>query len=117
MPAGAAGVAGAVPLFSAGAVVCGGVVVAGGVVVVGAGVVAFAGTTDLLPGLADTIVSAREVSMKIKAAAVVAFERIVPLPRCPKAVWLEPPPKVPDQSALFPCCSSTTRIRNRQTMT
>ena len=103
--AGAAGVASA-GLFSAGGVVAG-VVVAGTV----------AGTTDRLPGRAETIVNARDVTMNMTAAAVVAFDNRVAEPRCPNAVWLDPPPNAPDQSALLPCCSSTTRIRKRQTIT
>src|SRR5687768_2862299 len=71
-----AGAAGAASLFS--------VPVAGGVVVgvVGAaGVVAFVGTTVRPPGLLDRIVSASDVTMKMIAAAVVAFERSVAAPR------------------------------------
>ena len=52
----------------------------------GAGAGAVAGTTDRLPVLADTIVSASEVTIKITAAAVVAFESTVAEPRWPKAV-------------------------------
>ena len=75
--AGAAGVSAG--LFSAGGVAGG--VVAGGVVT---GTVA--GTTDRLPGRPETIVNARDVTMKMIAAAVVAFDRRVAWPRCPKAV-------------------------------
>jgi hypothetical protein len=100
-------------LFSAGGVA--GVVA--GVAGAGAGVVAFDGTTDLLPAWPETIVNASEVTMNMIAAAVVALESRVADPRCPNAVWLDPPPNVPDQSALLPCCSSTTRIKNRQTIT
>src|SRR5688572_6478722 len=53
--------------------------------VAGAGV-AFAGTTDRLDGLLDMIVSAREVTMKMTAAAVVAFESSVAAPRWPNVV-------------------------------
>jgi len=101
--AGAAGVASA-GLFAGG--------VAGGVVVG-----TFAGTTDRLPARPETIVNARDVTMNMIAAAVVAFDSSVACPRCPNAVWLDPPPNVPDQSALLPCCSNTTRIRNKQTIT
>ena len=52
----------------------------------GAGAGAVAGTTDRLPVLVDTIVSASEVTIKITAAAVVAFESTVAAPRWPKAV-------------------------------
>ena len=79
--------------FAAGAgvagVSAGGVVVdgAGGVVVVGAGgVVAFTGTTERPPGVLETIVNASEVTIKMIAAAVVAFERTVAVPRWPNAV-------------------------------
>jgi hypothetical protein len=111
---GAAGAASA-GLFSAGGVAGAGVAGAAGVV--GAGAVAPGGTTDRLPGLAATIVNASVFTMKMIAAASVALESTVADPRCPNAVWLEPPPNVPDQSALLPCCKSTTRIRNRQTIT
>ena len=117
---GGAGVAGAAGVDSAGLFspaggAAGGV--AGVAGVAGAGDVAPAGTTERLPGLPETMVSANDVTIKIIAAAVVAFDSNVADPRCPNAVWLEPPPKVPDQSALFPCCSNTTRIRKRQTIT
>jgi len=76
--AGAAGVASA-GLFSAGGVVPGGVV---------AGTVAGtdAGTTDRLPERPETIVNARDVTMNMIAAAVVAFDNRVAEPRCPNAV-------------------------------
>ena len=95
-PAGAGGVAGVAGggvsfagSFAAGAGVAG--VSAGGVVVDGVvdgagGVVALTGTTDRPPGVLDTIVSARDVTMKRMAAAVVAFERMVAAPRWPNAV-------------------------------
>ena len=70
-----AGVAGAsVALFSPAGAAAGG------------GLVAPAGTTDRLPGRPEMIVRASEVTMKITAAAVVAFESIVAAPRWPKAV-------------------------------
>ncbi len=37
-------------------------------------------------------------------------------PRAPNAVMVPPPPKT-ERSAPLPCCNSTTRIRNRETMT
>src|SRR4029453_1388358 len=53
-------------------------VCAGGVVVVGAGgVVAFTGTTERPPGVLETMVNAREVTMKMIADAAVAFARMV----------------------------------------
>ena len=85
------GAAGAASLFSVGAGVLG-VASAGfsgaapGAAAGVAGVVAFAGTTDRLPGLEATIVNASEVTMKIIAAAVVAFESNVAVPRWPNAV-------------------------------
>jgi hypothetical protein len=44
------------------------------------------GTTDLPPGALETMVSARDVTIKMIAAAVVAFERTVAVPRWPNAV-------------------------------
>jgi hypothetical protein len=56
-----------------------------------------------------------EVTIKIMADQVVAFDRIVAAPRGPKAVWLPMPPKAAAMSPLLPLCSSTTMIRNKQT--
>jgi hypothetical protein len=56
-----------------------------------------------------------EVTIKIIADQVVAFDRIVAAPRGPKAVWLPMPPKAAAMSPLLPLCSSTTMIRNKQT--
>src|SRR4030095_1093700 len=67
-------------LFSPGGGVPG---VAGVAGVAAGGVVAFAGTTDRVPGRPETIVNASEVTMKMIAAAVVAFESSVAEPRCP----------------------------------
>ena len=58
-----------------------------------------------------------ELSMKITAAQVVALLSTVAAPRGPKAVWLPMPPKAAAMSALLPLCSSTTMIKNRQTIT
>ena len=63
------------------------------------------------------MVSEIEVTMKITAEAVVALESSVAAPRGPKAVWLPMPPKAAAISALLPLCSSTTTIRNTQTIT
>ena len=74
---GAAGVASA-GLFSAGGVA--------GVVVAGTVAGTDAGTTDRLPERPETIVNARDVTMNMIAAAVVAFDNRVAVPRCPNAV-------------------------------
>ena len=58
-----------------------------------------------------------DVSMKIIADQVVARERTEAAPRGPNAVWLPCPPKAAARSPLFPLCSKTTAIRNRQTIT
>ncbi len=55
--------------------------------------------------------------MKITADHVVARERAEAAPRGPKAVWLPCPPNAAAKSPLFPLCSNTTAIRNRQTIT
>ena len=58
-----------------------------------------------------------DVSMKMIADQVVARERTEAAPRGPNAVWLPCPPKAAARSPLFPLCSNTTAIRNRQTIT
>src|SRR3954471_24029071 len=58
-----------------------------------------------------------EVSMKMTADQVVALLNTVAAPRGPKAVWLPMPPNAAAMSALLPLCSSTTMIRNKQTIT
>ena len=63
------------------------------------------------------IAKVSDVIMKIAAAAVVAFERIVADPRGPNAVCDPMPPNAPAKSAALPLCSSTTTIRNKQTRT
>ena len=63
------------------------------------------------------MLSAIDVSMKITADHVVAFESAFAAPRGPKAVWLPLPPNAAARSALLPLCSSTTRIRKKQTAT
>src|SRR5579884_1847710 len=73
--------------------------------------------TDEVPGCAIKMVSDSDVTMNRIAATVVALVNKVAVPREPKVVWLPPPPKAPDQSAAFPCCSNTTKIRKMQTMT
>ena len=57
-----------------------------------------------------------DVSMKMIAAHVVAFVRAFAAERGPNAVWLPAPPKAAAISALLPLWSSTTAIRNMQTM-
>jgi hypothetical protein len=59
---------------------------AGAAVPAGTGVFASEGTTERLPGLPERIVSPSDVTMKMIAAAVVAFESNVADPRCPNAV-------------------------------
>src|ERR1700680_4201873 len=56
-----------------------------------------------------------EVTIKMMADQVVAFDRTVAAPRGPKAVWLPMPPKAAAMSPLFPLCSNTTMMRNKQT--
>src|SRR5579864_8496983 len=56
-----------------------------------------------------------EVIMKMMAHQVVALDKTVAAPRGPKAVWLPMPPNAAAMSPLFPLCSSTTMMRNRQT--
>lgn len=82
-----------------------------------AGALASAGMIEREPGREATMVNEIEVTMKMIAAVVVALESSVAPVRWPNAAWLDPPPKVPDQSALLPCCSRTTSIRNTQTIT
>src|SRR5436309_270426 len=60
--------------------------------------------------------SVMEVTMKITADQVVAFEKALAAPRGPKAVWLPMPPNAAAMSPLLPLCSSTTMMMNRQTM-
>ena len=59
--------------------------------------------TDEPPGREIRIVSESDVNMKMTAAAVVALLNRVPVPRAPNVACEPPPPKAPDQSALFPC--------------
>src|SRR5262249_2392616 len=88
---------------------------------VGAGWVCFGAAllrmTEPPPGRDIKIVNVNDVIMNTIAAAVVALDSSVEAPRAPKTVWLPPPPNVPAQSALLPCCRSTTRIRKTQTIT
>jgi len=56
-----------------------------------------------------------DVTIKMTADQVVAFDRIVAAPRGPKAVWLPMPPKAAAMSPLLPLCSNTTMMRNKQT--
>ncbi len=58
-----------------------------------------------------------DVSMNNTAAHVVALLRTVVAPRGPNAVWLPAPPKAAAMSALWPLCSRTTMMMNRQTIT
>jgi len=64
-----------------------------------------------------TIASVNDVSIKMIAAQVVARVRTVAAPRGPKAVCEPMPPKAAAMSALLPLWSSTTPIRNKQTIT
>ena len=57
-----------------------------------------------------------EVTIKMMADHVVAFDRTVAAPRGPKAVWLPMPPKAAAMSPLLPLCSNTTMMRNKQTV-
>ena len=56
------------------------------------------------------------VRIKATKPATVSLCSRVAAPRAPKADWVLPPPKT-ERSAPLPCCSRTTRIRNRQTTT
>src|SRR3974377_2094552 len=99
--------------------------------VVGAGAGAFcagadfAGAEEVLPSTDRLRRPAREaytdsvidVSIKTIAAQVVALLNTVAAVRVPKAVWLPMPPKAAAMSALLPLCSSTTVMRNAQTIT
>jgi len=58
-----------------------------------------------------------DVSMNMIADHVVAFDKAVAAPLGPKAVWLPIPPNAAATSPLLPLCSSTTMIRNNETMT
>ena len=95
---------------------------AGGVCCAGAD---FAGAEELLPSTDRLRMPARDaytdnvidVSIKMKAAQVVALVSTFAAVRVPKAVWLPMPPKAAAMSALLPLCSSTTVMRNAQTMT
>ena len=56
-----------------------------------------------------------EVTMKITAEIVVAFESKVAEPRGPNAVCEPIPPNAPARSAALPLCSSMTMMRKKQT--
>lgn len=58
-----------------------------------------------------------EVSINRIAAIVVAFDRIVAVPRGPNTVWDPMPPNAPAKSAAFPLCSRTTTIIKKQITT
>ena len=74
-------------------------------------------STDLGPPRREAMTeSVIEVTIKMMADQVVAFDRAVAAPRGPKAVWLPMPPNAAAMSPLFPLCSSTTMIRNIHTM-
>jgi hypothetical protein len=57
-----------------------------------------------------------EVTIKMMADQVVARDKAVAAPRGPNAVWLPMPPNAAVMSPLLPLCSSTTMIRNKQTI-
>src|ERR1019366_392577 len=58
-----------------------------------------------------------EITMKSAAPQAVSLVSRLAAPRGPNAVCEPCPPNAPARSADLPCCSSTTPIRNRQTMT
>src|SRR5271165_6571068 len=58
-----------------------------------------------------------EVSMNSAAAQVVILVSRLAAARGPKAVCEPWPPNVPARSALLPCCSRTTPIRKKHTIT
>ena len=73
--------------------------------------------TELGPARRDAkMESVIEVTMKMMADQVVAFDRAVAAPRGPNAVWLPMPPKAAAMSPLLPLCSNTTMMRKKQTM-
>ena len=55
----------------------------------------------------------------MKTTAVMAVSRVrkLPAPEDPNTVWLPAPPKAMPMPPPLPAWSSTTRIRNTQTMT
>ena len=65
----------------------------------------------------DMYASARDVSIKITAAPVVALLKKVEAPVLPNSVWLPPPPKAAPISAPFPVWSKTIMIRATHTIT
>ena len=74
-------------------------------------------STDLEPVCREAITeSVMEVTIKIIADHVVALDSAVAAPRGPNAVWLPIPPKAAAMSPLWPLCSSTTMMRNMQTI-
>ena len=102
--------------FSAGAA-AGSPVLAAGAVVVSAALAAGSPlTTDRSP-LKESIHNPRDVTMNKTALIVVIFDRMVAVPRGPKAVWLPTPPKAPARSAAFPDWRSTATIRIKQIKT
>jgi len=58
-----------------------------------------------------------DVTIKMTAEIVVAFDSSVAEPRGPKAVCEPIPPKAPAKSAAFPLCSRTTIIKKKHTNT
>ena len=58
-----------------------------------------------------------DVTMKMIADQVVAFDKAVAAPRGPKAVWLPWPPNAAAMSPLLPLRSRTTTIKKKQTAT
>ena len=85
-----------------------------------------AGTLCLVAGLTPCIteasfcrprkVSPKEVTINKMAAAAVSFARKGAAPVLPNTVWLDPPKAAPIPAPL-PCCSSTIKIRAKQTKT
>src|ERR1700730_14679374 len=71
---------------------------------------------EVLPPREAKIESVIEVTIKMMADQVVAFDSAVAAPRGPKAVWLPIPPNAAAMSPLLPLCSSTTMIRKKQTI-
>src|SRR5579862_9486233 len=74
-------------------------------------------TVEPSPALRVAMIeSVRDVSMKMTADTVVAFDRRVAEPRGPNAVWEPMPPKAPARSAAFPLCNRITIQRKRHTI-
>ena len=74
-------------------------------------------STDFGPVRRDAYTeSVIDVIRNVAVAHAVALVKAVAAPRGPNAVWLPMPPNAAEMSPLCPLCSSTTMMRNKQTM-